>query len=51
MNGRPMDADDDQHAAARTAWQSLLEDREPLHVANYILVETTALLNLPAAGL
>jgi len=39
-----MDSDDDRHAAARSQWEHLLQAREPLHTTNYILVETTALL-------
>ena len=39
-----MDADDDRHAAARGEWDRLLESQETLHTTNYVLVETTALL-------
>jgi len=39
-----MDADDERHAAARDHWERLLGGREALHTTNYVLVETTALL-------
>ena len=39
-----MDADDGWHAAARGEWARLLEGRESLHTTNYVLVETSALL-------
>jgi predicted nucleic acid-binding protein len=39
-----LDADDDRHAEARVEWERLLEGREPLHTTNYVLVETSALL-------
>ena len=39
-----LDAGDENHEAARTAWDRLLADREDLHTTNYVLVETAALL-------
>lgn len=39
-----MDADDEHHAAARGAWQRLMDERTPVHTTNYVLVETAALL-------
>ena len=39
-----MDADDDRHAAACAEWKQLLDGRETLHTTNYVLVETSALL-------
>lgn len=39
-----LDADDDQHSAAKITWIDLLEGRHNLHTNNYILLETVALL-------
>jgi predicted nucleic acid-binding protein len=39
-----MDADDEQHGAAKAAWVALLEGRHRLHTTSYVLVETAALL-------
>jgi predicted nucleic acid-binding protein len=39
-----MDADDERHAAARGAWQRLLDERTEIHSTNYVIVETAALL-------
>jgi uncharacterized protein len=39
-----MDADDDNHAAAAAAWDILLGGRHTIRTSNYVLVETTALL-------
>lgn len=39
-----LDADDEEHPAARQAWQHLIEKGHPLLTSNYVLVETLALL-------
>jgi predicted nucleic acid-binding protein len=39
-----LDADDSNHDSARSAWNQLLSEREDLHTTNYIIVETSALL-------
>lgn len=39
-----LDRDDDNHAEAKAAWTRLLETEEPLLVTNYVVVETTALI-------
>lgn len=39
-----LDADDEEHPAARQAWQHLIEKGHPLPTSNYVLVETLALL-------
>jgi predicted nucleic acid-binding protein len=39
-----LDANDESHEAARTAWVRLLEGRNAIHTSNYVLVETIALL-------
>lgn len=39
-----LDADDEEHPAARQAWQHLIEEGHPLLTSNYVLVETLALL-------
>ncbi len=39
-----LDADDDNHAAARAAWIDLLTRQEELLCSNYVLVETLALV-------
>jgi predicted nucleic acid-binding protein len=39
-----LDADDEQHAAARAEWVGMLEGRNILHTTSYVLVETVALL-------
>jgi len=39
-----LDADDERHVAAGAEWNRLLAARAPLHTTNYVLVETTALL-------
>ena len=39
-----LDADDPRHKNARTAWESLIERDEPLVTTNYIVVETSAVL-------
>jgi uncharacterized protein len=39
-----VDRDDENHPAATTVWRSLLETDEPLLVTNYVVVETTALV-------
>jgi uncharacterized protein len=39
-----LDRDDQNHAAARATWRELLEADETLLVTNYIIVETTALV-------
>ena len=39
-----LDADDERHTAAGAQWDRLLAGREALHTTNYVLVETTALL-------
>jgi uncharacterized protein len=39
-----LDRDDENHPAARATWGGLLQADEPLLVTNYVLVETTALV-------
>ncbi len=39
-----LDADDANHLVARQTWAALLEGDETLHCTNYILVETSALI-------
>ena len=39
-----LDRDDENHSAAKVTWDRLLERDEPLLVTNYVLVETTALI-------
>lgn len=39
-----LDADDDHHSRARTAWARLLEEDTQLVSSNYVLVETCALV-------
>ncbi len=39
-----LDADDDMHHAAKTAWLELLAERAALHTTNYVLIEATALI-------
>jgi predicted nucleic acid-binding protein len=39
-----LDAGDTHHDAARTAWDHLLTEREDRHTTNYVIVETSALL-------
>jgi predicted nucleic acid-binding protein len=39
-----LDADDERHAEAAQAWESMLSSREPIHTTIYVIVETTALL-------
>jgi len=39
-----LDRDDQNHRAARAAWSSLLETEETLLATNYVVVETTALI-------
>lgn len=39
-----LDADDDNHAAARDAWTDLLNGQEELLCSNYVLVELFALV-------
>jgi predicted nucleic acid-binding protein len=39
-----LDRDDENHPAANEAWGRLLQDDEPLLVTNYVVVETTALV-------
>lgn len=39
-----LDADDGRHEAAREAWKRLLAGRDALHTTNYVLLETTVLL-------
>ena len=39
-----LDADDDNHPLAAAEWQRLLPSSSPLVTTNYVLVETTALL-------
>jgi uncharacterized protein len=39
-----LDRDDENHPAARATWERLLEGDEPLLVTNYVVVETTALV-------
>jgi predicted nucleic acid-binding protein len=39
-----LDRDDQNHAAATTTWRELLESDQTLLVTNYIVVETTALV-------
>jgi predicted nucleic acid-binding protein len=39
-----LDAGDANHGAARTAWDRLLAEREDLHTTNYVIVESSALL-------
>jgi len=39
-----LDADDEHHPAAKTAWVQLLEDGASLLTSNYVLLETLALL-------
>jgi len=39
-----LDADDQNHPAAKIAWEALLRAGEPLVTTNYVLVETFALL-------
>lgn len=38
------DADDEEHPRAREAWDGLISAETPLLTSNYVLVETTALL-------
>ena len=39
-----LDRDDEHHTAAKTTWARLLQTDEPLLVTNYIVVETTAIV-------
>jgi predicted nucleic acid-binding protein len=39
-----LDRDDEQHQAAKAAWESLLSTEELLLVTNYVVVETVALV-------
>lgn len=39
-----LDADDQFHRSAQTAWATLLEQEEPLITTNYVVVEASALL-------
>lgn len=39
-----LDRDDDNHPAARTAWTDLLATEQTLVITNYVLVETTAIV-------
>ena len=39
-----LDRDDEHHARAKTTWARLLESDETLLVSNYVVVETTALV-------
>jgi len=39
-----MDADDEVHSQARTAWRELIQTGVPLVTSNYVCVETTALV-------
>ncbi len=39
-----LDADDQYHDAAKTAWTELLQGAHHLHTTSYVLVETVALL-------
>ena len=39
-----IDADDAKHEVARNVWERLLDGRDTLHTTNYVLIETTALL-------
>lgn len=39
-----LDRDDQNHSFAKVAWHELLDAEEPLLVTNYIVVETTALV-------
>jgi predicted nucleic acid-binding protein len=39
-----LDRDDSCHAAARYTWNHLLDSRAPLLTTNYVLLETTAIL-------
>lgn len=39
-----LDRDDDNHAAAETTWAALLQTDDPPLVTNYVVVETTALV-------
>jgi predicted nucleic acid-binding protein len=39
-----LDRDDEHHPAAKATWEKLLVDDVPLLVTNYIVVETTTLL-------
>ncbi len=39
-----LDRDDDHHRVAASIWRRLVESKETLVVSNYILVETTALV-------
>jgi predicted nucleic acid-binding protein len=39
-----LDADDGQHQAARQAWMTLLNEATDLVCSNYVVVETTALV-------
>ena len=39
-----LDADDQHHSHARSAWTRLIEDEERLTTSNYVLVETYALV-------
>lgn len=39
-----LDADDGNHPAAAAAWEAILAGRDTIRTSNYVLVETTALL-------
>lgn len=39
-----LDRDDENHAVAKATWGGLLETDQPLLVTNYVVVETTALV-------
>jgi uncharacterized protein len=39
-----LDRDDEHHPVAKAAWDRLLQTDEPLLVTNYVIVETTALV-------
>ena len=39
-----LDRDDAAHAASRRAWEKLMADKTPLVTTNYVVLETTAIL-------
>ena len=39
-----LDADDRQHSSAKQIWKALLNEGTPLVTSNYVIIETTALI-------